>query len=76
MKGIRDFTQKRYFKVFREDRSSKVSYKVDDKCSFQKKIARHFGEMCNIEVPVVFPEEKITFTRTNTNITPAYTYVI
>ena len=22
MKGIRDFTQKRYFKVFREDRSS------------------------------------------------------
>ena len=74
MKGIRDFTQKRYFKVFREDRSSKVSYKVDDKCSFQKKIARHFGEMCNIEVPVVFPEEKITFTRTNTNITPAYTY--
>lgn len=74
MKGIRDFTQKRYFKVFREDRSSKVSYKVDDKCSFQKKIARHFGEMCNIEVPIVFPEEKITFIRTNTNITPAYTY--
>ena len=30
--------------------------------------------MCQAEIPVVFPDEKITFTRTNKNITPAYTY--
>lgn len=74
MKGVRDFTQKRYFKVFREDRSKTVNYTPNPKWSFQKKIAKHFGAMCEAEVPIVFPEEKIAFTRTNANVTSGYTF--
>lgn len=70
----RDFTQKRYFKVFRQDRASNISYSVDENWSFQRKIAEHFNAMCMAEAPLVFPDEKIAFTRTNSNITPSYTF--
>ena len=74
MKGIRDYTQKRYFKVFREDRTKNINFVSNPEWSFQKKIAKHFSAMCDAEVAIVFPEEKIAFTRTNTNITPGYTF--
>lgn len=74
VKKERDFVQRRYYRVFRQDRVRDVSDKYESGISFQKKMAVHFSRMCQAEIPVVFPDEKITFTRTNKNITPAYIY--
>ena len=74
MRNDRDFVQKRFCKVFRQDRSNKGIVKCEENDSFQKKFAKHFAAMCEAENPIVFPEEKITFTRTNKNITEAYTF--
>ncbi len=70
----RNFTQKRYYQVFRQDRGTQTPYVPEKGWSFQRKMAEHFRAMCQAEVPVVFPEEKITFTRTNRNVTPAYSF--
>lgn len=74
MRNDRDFVQKRFCKVFRQDRSTKGIVKYEENDSFQKKFAKHFAAMCEAENPIVFPEEKITFTRTNKNITEVYTF--
>ena len=75
MYKTRDFTQKRYYKVFRSDQGNQTrSYSGEPGMSFQMKFAKHFEAMCDCETPVVFPEEKITFTRTNRNLTPAYEF--
>lgn len=73
IKKERDFVQKRFCRVFRQDYSKSVAYKYETGMSFQKKVALHFAAMCQAEMPIVFPKEKITFTRTNRNVTPAYT---
>lgn len=65
----RDFAQKRYYKVFREDRSACASPEKNPSDSFQMKFAKRFAAMCLREAPLVFPEEKITFTRTNHALT-------
>lgn len=69
---LRDFAQKRYYKVFREDRSRTVPVEKRPGDSLQMKFARHFAAMCACEAPLVFPEEKIAFTRTNRTLTPTY----
>ncbi|NBJ92678.1 pyruvate formate lyase family protein [Parablautia muri] len=68
----RDFAQKRYYRVFRQDRGNSIFYVPLKEWSFQRKAAEHFKAMCEAETPIVFPREKITFTRTNRNVTPAY----
>lgn len=68
----RDFVQKRYYRVFRQDRGASASCPSPKEWSFQRKAAEHFKAMCEAETPIVFPEEKITFTRTNRNVTAAY----
>ena len=72
MKNQKEFTQKRLYKVFRQNRGDKFEFKVDSQWSFQKQIAKHFERMCKAEKPLVFPDEKIAFSRSNYNITPAY----
>lgn len=74
MAVTRDFTQKRYFRVFRQNRAKDIPYITEPDWDFQKKIAVHFEAMCKAETPIVFPSEKIAFTRTNSNIPPAYTF--
>lgn len=73
MDKLRDFTQKRYFKVFRQDKVVNWENYIQEEMSFQMKFARHFEYMCSIEEPIVFPDEKITFTRTNRNAHTGYT---
>ncbi len=72
MTGNRDFAQKRYYRVFRQNRGEGATCRFSKTWSFQRKAAEHFKAMCEAEKPIVFPEEKITFTRTNNNVTPAY----
>ena len=72
MAGNRDFAQKRYYRVFRQNRGEGAPCRFSKTWSFQRKAAEHFKAMCEAEKPIVFPEEKITFTRTNNNVTPAY----
>ena len=74
MAVTRDFTQKRYFRVFRQDRAKEIPCVIEPDWDFQKKVAVHFEAMCRAENPIVFPDEKIAFTRTNSNIPPAYTF--
>lgn len=74
MERTRDFVQKRYFRVFRQDRAKDVPCVIEPAWSLQKKVAVHFEAMCKAEQPLVFPDEKIAFTRTNRNITPSYSF--
>lgn len=74
MKSVRDFAQQRYYKVFRNDKAAGKALTIDPALSFQMKFALHFAQMCELEEPVVFPMEKISFTRTNRTLTPAYTF--
>lgn len=73
MKGMRDFAQQRYYKVFRNDKTAGKVMTIDLDLSFQMKFALHFAQMCEVEEPIVFPVEKIAFTRTNWHLTPSYT---
>lgn len=72
MNKLRNFSQKRYYKVFRTDRALHLHNSINKDDSFQTKFAKHFEQMCLAEEPIVFPNEKITFTRTNRNVTEAY----
>ena len=72
MNQIRDYTQQRFYRVFRNEASSRNLSPIEGDYSIQKKVALRFKQMCEIETPVVFPKEKITFTRTNRTIPPAF----
>lgn len=72
MDKTRDFAQQRFFKVFRNDKTLGYREDIDPEQSFQMRFAMHFARMCELEEPVVFPWEKIAFTRTNRCLTPAY----
>ncbi len=72
MYQIRDFTQQRFYKVFRNEASARKCYAIEGNYSIQKKVALNFKQMCEIETPIVFPKERITFTRTNRMIPPAF----
>lgn len=73
MNKNRDYTQQRYYRVFRNEASSKSLPMIEGNYSIQKKVALRFKQMCDIETPIVFPDERITFTRTNRTIPPAFT---
>lgn len=69
LQKLRDFTQQRGFRRYRKSiEDSLVKYFRANKFSFEKRSAHLLKFMCEHEDPIVFPEEKITFTRTCINI--------
>lgn len=69
LQKLRDFTQQRGFRRYRKSiEDSLVKYFRVNKFSFEKRSAHLLKFMCEHEDPIVFPEEKITFTRTCINI--------
>ena len=69
---IRDFTQERGYKIYRKS----VTPSIRSICKKQhwnmaRRTAMLLKFMCETEDPIVFPEEKIAFIRTNINI-PEY----
>lgn len=67
--NLRDFAQARNFRKFRKFNDMDLRY-IFKKCnySFAKRNAFLLKAICESEDPIVFPDEKITFTRTNINI--------
>ena len=73
LKGLRDYTQQRDFKVFR--RANEVfplmTFKREH-LSLQKRCAKMLEALTREEQPVVFPEEKIAFLRTVQDVPPYF----
>jgi len=69
---LRNFTQERSYKQYRKDIDSKFNKNCNKKgFSLQKRSALLLKTMCEVEEPIIFPDEKITFTRTINKI-PSY----
>ncbi len=72
LQKLRDFTQKRQFKQYREDFNRDFISEFKDKgWTLEMQSAVAFQLSCAALKPVVFPDEKISFTRT-INTVPLY----
>lgn len=65
MNLMRDYTQQRLYRVFRKDISRDISLPEGNNLSYVRKGACYFKSMCELEEPIVFPDERIAFTRTD-----------
>ncbi len=74
MKNQRDYVQQRYYRVFRNEYAVHSIPEIVGDVSLQRRMALYFKAMCEVEMPIVFPTEKIAFTRTNRELPPPYSF--
>lgn len=73
LKDLREFSQGRNYKQFRSDIHENYTRVLKRlKYNFTQRSAFLLNKMCELEDPVVFKDEKISFIRTKNNIPPYY----